>query len=461
MNDEHNRRRYRRFSLRLPVSLLGDDELQRLKDLSESGLFVECDTPRPVGTPLPIRLVHPNTGELIPAICKVVRQVFHADGTFAGLGLRFANTDNLLGAKIRRLLAELADASSDPPMEPVETDFEISGTLATTAMMPADVAAEDLSLSLDDLELVPGAADYRDTGKREALAAQIVDPYSAGDAIDVDLSDLNAPPSVTPEAPAALAPVTPATVAARYAKDGPERSAGPQLGLWDRARTSVTEALAAERAGRPQDAARLLETALTLRPPNAADIHARLALLGLGALADLAFAERHAHAALAFSGDRPQIRRLLRAVQAQRARLGPPADAQKTPPAPAPSPRPAERTGAPRRAFAMLVALVIVIAVVGFNVWKYVLPWTRGPESIDVALISELVPATSAVVMPGRLVATIIDAEAWTNLADRQTRLEQLATWAKASYGVGEVVVADTRPQILGRAYRGTATVYR
>jgi hypothetical protein len=529
MSDPSDRRQHRRFSLRIPVAVLGENTVPRSRDLSETGLFVELSEPRPVGSPLPLRLVHPKTGEAIPAVCKIVRHAFASNGSFVGVGLRFANNDDVLGDRVRALLTELAGAgfTSEPETEGIDVAY--AGTL--DAAEDHQRRAAPITLSFRDVAVTPEeSTDYNVQANLESLAAQVVDPYSAEEGIDVDLNDLDeAETRALFDSSVSLPMVWPDTVPvlvlganrsnltpdqhrilafidgnnavtqvahgagigieevlaelARLARRGlvllpepteaivgtqstpaaPKSTPGKQLGLWDKARACVTEALAAERAGRPQDAARLLEQALTLRPPNAADIHARLALMGLGPLEDLDFAEQHARAAAAFSGDRPQIRRLLRAVRSQRARakrdtrnLESPAVAVSVP-----AHGSADPTGQGRRRFAALVAGVCILAVGGFNVRRYILPWRNAPEPIEARLVAELVPATKVILSRNRLVVTVGDRGQWVALADKQQRVEQLAEWARSNYGVGEVLVADATPLLLARFSRGKATVYR
>ena len=527
MTRAHERRQHRRFSLRIPVAVLGETTTPRSRDLSESGLFIELSEPRPLGSPLPLRLLHPKTGEAIPAVGKIVRHVFAPNGSFVGVGLRFSHNDDFLSTRVRALLTELAGAELEPQAVRTEEDVAYAGVVDGAEPEGSD----SIVLSFEDVDVTSEErADYRDPTNLEALAAQIVDPFSADEGIDVSFDDLDQEASdhlldgsqeqpvvwpdtvpvlvlggsrdkLTPHQQRVLAfvdgnnPVEQVARGAGIALDdtlaeivrlaqrglvllpdpseavGQSHAAAParphsvrskQLGLWDKARACVTEALAAERAGRPQDAAQLLEQALTLRPPNAVDIHARLALLGLGPLNDLEFAERHAHAAAAFSGDRPQIRRLLRAVRVQRARAKHiPRVTTTTATAPGPRSQASDDpTLRSRRRFTAVLAAVSILAVLGYNTWKYVLPWTEQPEEIETR-VAELVPVSKVLLTRGRLVVTVADHGRWVALADKERRIEELAKWAQSTYSVNEVVVADATPMMLARATRGKVRIYR
>ncbi len=446
MTDAADRRRSPRFSIRLPVNVLGASDLPNSRDLSDTGLFIETQEANTIGAPLSVRLVNPVSGESIPAICKVVRQVHDSNGHQIGLGLRFANFDSLLQDKVRKLLVDVAGAEfpATHPGALADTDVAYQGGLeAPSPATSMAVAETSVVLSFADLTVTTEAdADYSNPAELESLAAQTLAPSPS--TLDVDFSDLDA---VGPSDTELVSP-----------SSGLTRT--PQLGLWDRARSCITEALAAERTGRPHDAARLLQEALTFRPPNAADIHIRLALLGLGALADLAFAEEHAQAAVEIAGNRPQARRILRAVQTQRTRPRT-AKAAAAPTAPVIIAHRMDPGEAIRRRFIGFVALIAIAAAVGFTAWRFFSPFDERPVAVTMAPIQALVPAASAVSHRERLVVTVVDIAAWHALADKQSHLEQLGTWAQTTLHISEVIVTDTAPVLLARVKDGKAIVYR
>ena len=82
------RRNARRFGITLQVRQVGHRQVDRASDVSLGGLFLRTGEPQREGGCVPLRLVHPMTGEIIPAVCQVVHQVYSERGEFLG-GRRF------------------------------------------------------------------------------------------------------------------------------------------------------------------------------------------------------------------------------------------------------------------------------------------------------------------------------------------------------------------------------------
>jgi uncharacterized protein (TIGR02266 family) len=76
-------------------------------NLSKGGLFLQTDTPAPVGTQLAIRLKVPGVDDAIEveAVVAWIRERASPEGHPAGMGLEFANTEGRFGATVDHIVA--------------------------------------------------------------------------------------------------------------------------------------------------------------------------------------------------------------------------------------------------------------------------------------------------------------------------------------------------------------------
>jgi hypothetical protein len=253
------RRVHRRYGISVQIRPFGSKESQKSADVSLGGVFLPTSDPHKMGGCLPLRLVHPLTGEVIAAVCKVVHQVYDAEGVLVGLGLRFANIDRNLSERMRSLLEDITGEDQGPtPDESV------------------------VSVDIQDLEGI-------DTADLEG-------------GLTVELEAAGASPgglSAVPQNAREAAPLAP-----------PEPSF----------RDCYREAMAASRAKRPRDAVTWLKFALARSPANAADLHLRVASIALRDLGDLKLAEEHVRAASQIVSGGTAVQRLTQEIKQQRRR---------------------------------------------------------------------------------------------------------------------------------------------
>jgi len=517
------RRRARRFQLRVPVTVLGATDQPASRDLSEGGVFIETAVPQPIGVVLPVRLVHPDTGEVIPAVCQVVRQVHDDDGQLLGLGLRFANTDESLGDRIRNLINDLVEsepggAGAGAPRDDDELDEldeldekdDPTAALAVVEFDEPEITWESEGEGDETVEVLVVEAEVSDSAEHHPAAAPIIWPdtqpekilgalrhgltpmqlrllpfingnntveevaHGAGLGLEATLGDLSdmarravirIPTQPIDDDLAGWEKSTEEPTEAKHAKPlfpGRQEHAAEQE-RWRQARSLVTQGLAAERNDDFEDAVTLLEQALDLKPPNGANIHARLAILGMEHLGDLDLAEEHARAARDADPHRPYGRRLLRRVKRLRVRGVKPRAKKK--------PKQVRRTTqqkkkpqtparVPRRAVATLMMMFLVAGLIGWNAYRYLLPMLDAPPHLDVRELAEIIPATDARIRDGKLVVTT--SETWDSLTtmEKTDHLERLAAWARQTHGVSEVLVADSTPVLRARVRGKKITIF-
>ncbi len=514
------RRRHQRFELHLPVTVVGDHGRAALRDISEGGLFIETSEPLPLGDALPLRLVHPESGDELAVRCQVVRHVHDQHGALLGLGLRFVDLDATMNQRILALIADLTGLAGDDEGAPADSDqadddddaavFELEeapwpdeaddgerpevdvlvlgGELAE-ADEPAAADQEPATGAVPEVPIIwPDSQPRKAEGRRPALnpmqlrllafvdgnnsVAQIA--RGAGIDLELALQELSelAHDGVLhiPEQPTdddeidAWAAGIDTGAAALFPGREAERE---QRELWRKAHALVAQGLAAERNNDFAEAAGLLEAALDLDPPNRGNIHARLAVLALEHLHDPVRAEKHARAVIEAEPHRPYGERLMRQIRARKARR------VKLRRAPKQSrrrrvitkPRLLHKGRAPRRtSLRPLVGAIATLAVVALAAWNLntflLAPRRQAPKELSPAAISDLVPARQVLLQDRRLVVTI--ATGWTTLSptERREKVERLARWAKDNHQVEEVLVADPSPRLLARARDGVVTLF-
>ena len=112
----------------------------------------------------------------------------------------------------------------------------------------------------------------------------------------------------------------------------------------------------------------------------------------------------------------------------------------------------------------ILASSVVLAALVAINLWTYVRPYPK-PKSLQPAQINTLVPADKVLdevlLYADRLVVTVNDQRRWDQIADKAGRVRDLNVWAKSTYGIDYIVVANADNLLLARSREGVAKVYR
>lgn len=415
-----DRRTYRRFGMSMQVRQIGHRNVDRVSDVSLGGLFLRTTEPRKRGGCVPLRLVHPMTGEVIAAVCQVVHQVYSAQGEFLGLGLRFANADSLLGDRIRELIHDVT--GDDPGPLSGEQTFEIDLAELGEAQTQAK---HGTAIPVFELELEQHAEGFSlDTGTHH-----------------------HAPPPAPKPAP----------------KDAAKAQQLPEPTFRD----CYSEALAAERARRPRDAVAWLQQALERAPDNPLDIHLRIAAIAMRELADLELANEHMAAARALDPKRRDLRKLRRELRGRRRELlKNHAKLRFVPLRPAGT---AHRSSAGtsalqnpflRRAISS-AAIALIVASVFWNAWTLNTSDAPPPLKIDPQKLAKLVAADRVLLSEHRLVVNV--APEWLALPDdtKAERLKALGDWAAQSYQAREIILTDDQNVLVGEVANNRVAVYR
>jgi uncharacterized protein (TIGR02266 family) len=160
-----NRRRQPRVPLQLEVEYRtsGNFLVAYSRNLSKGGVFLQSDTPMPVGTPLSVRLRVPGVIELIEvdAVVAWVRPPGSSAG-LSGMGIEFGAIDQSYGELIDRIVAHFDGFRALVIGEPGEDRallsrylrsivtcdvLEVAVNNATTAGGKSDLAVIDLESS--------------------------------------------------------------------------------------------------------------------------------------------------------------------------------------------------------------------------------------------------------------------------------------------------------------------------
>jgi NAD(P)H-flavin reductase len=104
-----------------------------------------------------------------------------------------------------------------------------------------------------------------------------------------------------------------------------------------------------------------------------------------------------------------------------------------------------------RRGIVVALAVIAILGLLGFNLYKYVLPAVSAPPSLDVKELATLLPTAEARLWRHKLVITTTDDwDTLTNM-EKTDRLRRLAEWAGRVHNVREVLVADSEPVLRAR----------
>jgi len=230
----------------------------------------------------------------------------------------------------------------------------------------------------------------------------------------------------------------------------------------DRAESVLDRAKAAASQGRVQEALAILDEAI-VAAPDRADLHIlRARILGSSG-GDLVSAARHAFRAAVLEPGNAEYRQAAIDLAA-RAKMPPP---EFPAPAARGSAGGAARTASARwRGFlptgtaawaGAALASTAFVAVIGWNLWTWILRPTGAPRALDAAVVAESVPLARLQLMGTTAYGTVTPA--WSTLADREKRVERMAQKLAPS-GAAEVVLSDAENRIVARGTSSAATIY-
>ena len=108
--DLQERRKYFRIKLITKVAMLREDRFHYFysRDLSAGGIFLETDTPYPIGSTLEMEIPLPEITDKIHLKGKVVRVVNIEErqkGNTPGMGIQFVDLDNWTKAMLADFIA--------------------------------------------------------------------------------------------------------------------------------------------------------------------------------------------------------------------------------------------------------------------------------------------------------------------------------------------------------------------
>ncbi|MEZ4270783.1 MAG: hypothetical protein R3C68_04935 [Myxococcota bacterium] len=446
-------------------------------------LAVDANSATPIGTSLLVRLIHPKTGNQIPAFYRVVGHRHSADGTIAGLNLKLPSGDAQLQASLQGLVDDIlgvasGDLDDDNPgtrgspnqaailSEPgytsagaeavignAEFSLPVQITLPPFGDFPAAITpyVEDSGLLVltqtqqpvgqrasvwithprdDELIAVNCQIDRTVSsraGSPSGLVLRFIDVDSALRTTLQDLIDFLRETSV--KSPAVV------DVAAQ------ERMWSEQIRVF-------------RRSGRLKEALELLRKMVDQHPMDI-ELHLELAEVAL-ALDNLKLAHWHADFCSKMASERPEPRKVLADIsERRRSRAQDKAkqESNKTRQMQAPT------NG--RRTQLGIASLLVVVSLVGWNVWRYVIPHGPQAEPVNTQIAADLLPTQKIVTFNNRLY--IVAADNWKTLAIEQKRevLRKLARRVKLELGVSEIIVAGADAALLARTRDEQVTVYR
>lgn len=380
-DDQRSSLRYE-INVRVHVAQLGEVQGALARDLSLGGLFIESPMPYPVGATIPLRIIHPGTGEHIEALCEVVHQIPGETGKSKGLGLRFVQKDAALEEKLGSIVFATTQSDHTPSDDIIN--------IAPEEIQPAGASA---------LGAIPGpVTNLQDLIKNDAAPA----------------SD---------------------------------------------AKTLLSEAIRAERAGKHVDALHLLEKVLATGPNNKEEIQLRLARLAMGPLEDTRLAKLYVGAVLDNTPDHAEAKALLASIAKRDKQLGKGGKAIHKKEAKAED-KGTKKVGRTRQLIGA-VALCALLIGFGLSIWLYYFA-PKGPQPLVIspASLASMVPAKHVQIIRGCLYVRILD-DKWTSLDNKQKTLaiKRLATWAKEKHRLQKVVLANSQPVLVGMATNGKVRV--
>jgi hypothetical protein len=106
-----------------------------VENISPGGLFVRCDEPLPVGTPVALELTRPGLSPTLKLTGRTVGLVKAEAGSPAGMRIQFDPVPQDVAARLQRLLGDLAPAGAAAKPgghNPAQIDEKVEGTRLQT-----------------------------------------------------------------------------------------------------------------------------------------------------------------------------------------------------------------------------------------------------------------------------------------------------------------------------------------
>ncbi len=106
---EFDRRKSERADLVVRVAYHTVDELfsEFARNINEGGLFVETETPHPVGTEVSLQFKIPGSDEPLQVMGRVARTTGGGSGESPGIGIEFDDLDGQARQRINQLVRRL------------------------------------------------------------------------------------------------------------------------------------------------------------------------------------------------------------------------------------------------------------------------------------------------------------------------------------------------------------------
>ena len=113
---DYDRRKSNRADLVVRVDYHTVDELfsEFARNINEGGLFVETDTPHPVGTEVHLQFHVPGAEEPIQVVGRIVRASGEDRNEPNGIGIEFDDLDRQARQRINQLVRSLRTGSTQP-----------------------------------------------------------------------------------------------------------------------------------------------------------------------------------------------------------------------------------------------------------------------------------------------------------------------------------------------------------
>jgi type IV pilus assembly protein PilZ len=111
---EFDRRKTDRADLVVRVAYHTIDELfsEFARNINEGGLFVETDTPHPVGTEVSLQFKIPGSDEPLHVIGRIAHTTSGGEGEPPGIGIEFDDLDSQARQRINQLVRRLRTDST-------------------------------------------------------------------------------------------------------------------------------------------------------------------------------------------------------------------------------------------------------------------------------------------------------------------------------------------------------------
>ncbi|MCK5689044.1 PilZ domain-containing protein [Myxococcota bacterium] len=486
VESDPNRRDSQRFDVRLETSVLGASDPVFSRDISETGLFLETSVEYEIGACVPLRLFHSATGEILPAVCKVVRLVNNEDGTPYGVGLSFSALGEGFKADIRQLLeSRFSSDILDDKLWLPDDDLQLSEYSPPPLPDPedSDIPLVVLSLAPDELLeerplwqvqpdviplLVPDKVHTGLSGPSGQVLALVNGQNTVSQILSVCGLSLAEVATVLvalerhgfvslPDLPADQAP-SEDDISDHFPRDSESlerQSRRAQL------RLLMSRSLVAQRTGRVQESVQLLELALTLAPDNEMDIRTRIVLQALDPIGDFDLAEEHATIISESYTHSAQGRRLCAEISSRKKKANKEGHEQWMVLRPmrhlATSVKKAHLNFRQR----LLVALSVAFMLAGiWGSFVFFSPTVLRPHEIPTESSRAWVKASRIWIYPDRMVVKMSKEDTGLARPEGHKRLHSFSKWASHTWGVDVVYLVDKDLRLVAEVRSGRVRVF-